>query len=118
MINFFDPTTLVPTGTFHTTVAVLKRVDLVDVCDAIQRHQSGDWGNVSVSEANRNENALLRGGRLTSAYQSKNGIRFWVTTEPDRSKTTVLLPRDNRDNNKKRTRFLKPVHGVCRRLFR
>jgi hypothetical protein len=118
MINFVDPTPLVQTGTVHTTIAVLKRVSFVDVCDAVQRHQNGDWGSISVSDANRNENALLRGGRLTSAFQSKDGIRFWVTTEPDRSKTIVLLPRDNRENNKPEIKVLKPVRKVYRRLFR
>lgn len=118
MITLVDPAARVQTGAFHSTPAVLRRVDPVDVYDALKRHQRGDWGNVSDCEAIRNENALLQGGRITSAYQSKNGVRFWVTTEADRSKTTVLLPRDNRDNNKPKVTFLKPMQGFYRRLFR
>jgi len=113
-----DPDARVQTGALHSTPAVFKRVDLVDVHDAVQRHMRGDWGNVSKSDANKNEIALLWGGRMTSAYQSKNGVRFWVSTEADRSKTTVLLPRDNRDNNKSMFKFLKPEGEFRKRLFR
>ncbi len=39
-----------------------------------------------------NNEALLNGSRLFSAYTSRSGVRFWIITEHDRSATTFLLP--------------------------
>jgi len=41
-----------------------------------------------------NNRALEQGTRLLSAYESKQGTRFWIITEWDRSVTTILLPED------------------------
>ncbi len=64
----------------------------VDV--AINRHLSGDWGDVCQSDWQRNEQALRDGDRLLSVYQTQAGEKFWIITESDRSTTTVLLPSD------------------------
>ena len=93
----YDPLTHIPTGPVFTTFSVLRLVDLVDIYCAVTRHRIGDWGLVSESDGQRNDIALVTGRRLISAFQSKNGTRFWVTTEADRSKTTVLLPQDFRE---------------------
>lgn len=41
-----------------------------------------------------NDRSVTEGFRLLSAYESTDGIRFWIITEADRSVTTVLLPDD------------------------
>ena len=61
---------------------------------AINRHLSGDWGDVCQSDWQRNEQALRDGDRLLSVYQTQAGEKFWIITESDRSTTTVLLPSD------------------------
>ena len=66
-----------------------------DILTAIQRHQAGDWGNLTDDNRAANDQALVRGGRIVSAYQATNGTRFWLITEADRSTTTILLPEDN-----------------------
>ena len=100
MNMFIDSDSRFPLGSIHATPAVLRQVEPADISDALVRHRCGDWGMISASDVSRNEYALLVNRRVTSAYQDKHGVRFWITTEPDRSKTTVLLPRDNRDNNR------------------
>jgi hypothetical protein len=65
-----------------------------DVQTALQRHASGDWGDLEAEDRQANEMALRSGGRLLSAYQDGNGVRFWIITEHDRSVTTALLPED------------------------
>ena len=61
----------------------------------IQRHASGDWGEELCSEDRQlNEQALLDGDRLLSAYKTALGSKLWVITEADRSATTVLLPEE------------------------
>jgi hypothetical protein len=56
------------------------------------RHITGDWGDVNAQDWRANEESLLLGERLLSAYRMSNGTRFWIITEADRSATTFLLP--------------------------
>lgn len=60
----------------------------------LQRHAAGDWGELDLSDKNANNNALLQGDRLLSAYEiGMDGTsRIWIITEADRSVTTLLLP--------------------------
>ena len=56
------------------------------------RHKNGDWGALPAEDVQENERALRDGSRLFSAYDTRLGSRLWVTTEWDRSITTLLLP--------------------------
>lgn len=57
----------------------------------LARHAEGDWGNVSEHQVMENEQSADQGGgRIFSTYDIEDG-RFYVTTEPDRSKTTIFL---------------------------
>jgi hypothetical protein len=62
--------------------------------DLLQRHASGDWGEVDAEDTQANEDALRHGERLLSAYLLQSGVRVWVITEADRSSTCVLLPEE------------------------
>ena len=65
-----------------------------DVLIAIRRHARGDWGELDEHDRQENQAALKEGTRLLSAYRDRNGVKFWIITEWDRSVTTVLLPED------------------------
>lgn len=69
------------------------RLTTEEVLSALQRHASGDWGDLCPEDMQSNSDALQHGGRLFSAYGS-GAHRFWIITESDRSVTTVLLPED------------------------
>jgi hypothetical protein len=62
--------------------------------DFLDRHVAGDWGEVDEHDRQANEDALVDGDRLLSAYQTCLDDRLWVITEWDRSVTTLLLPED------------------------
>jgi len=62
---------------------------------ALDRHVSGDWGDVCHEDRQANEEALREGLRLLSAYRlPETGVKLWVITEWDRSATTLLLPEE------------------------
>jgi hypothetical protein len=63
----------------------------LEVIEALYRHVTGDWGEVSEKTRRENELSLKEGFRLKSAYAAIDGTEFWVITEHDRSETTVLL---------------------------
>ena len=60
----------------------------------LNRHQSGDWGEVDEHDRLENEQSIAEGYRLLSVYTLSNGVRIWIITEADRSSTTILLPDD------------------------
>jgi hypothetical protein len=57
------------------------------------RHLQGDWGDVSAEDRERNNQALIDGERLLSAYRL-GGKKIWIITEHDRSSTCALLPEE------------------------
>ncbi|MEI8316233.1 MAG: hypothetical protein WCG79_12390 [Verrucomicrobiota bacterium] len=69
--------------------AVLPELDVVL---ALQRHHSGDWGDVDDHDRQVNEDALRNGDRLVSIYKSVRDQKFYIITDGD--VTTVLLPED------------------------
>lgn len=66
----------------------------------LARHVQGDWGVVSADDQATNDQALVDGDRVLSAYpidpaQPCKGYGdncLWIITEADRSVTTFLLP--------------------------
>lgn len=85
---------LVPLGRIVATPAALIRIPPEEIARALQRHQNRDWGNGTSTDHLANDEALLEGTRILSAYRSVAGECFWILTEADRSVTTVLLPED------------------------
>lgn len=81
-------------GRIVSTPSALERLTQEDILLGIQRHQAGDWGEVSKDDRMENELSLEIGFRLFSVYQAANGTKFWIITEHDRSVTTILLPGD------------------------
>ena len=81
-----------PLGRLVATPNALEHVPHPELVAALQRHATGDWGDVD--EHDRQENEFGEGFRLLSVYRTANGVKFWIITEADRSATTVLLPED------------------------
>lgn len=82
-------------GQVVQTRGVSAEVPLPCALDALLRHARGDWGDLDPEDCQANEDALLHGGRILSAYwlsvDAENEVRVYVITEADRSATTVLL---------------------------
>lgn len=76
------------------TPHVMEEVPRVEIIVALYRHQNCDWGDVCPQDKWFNDKAVKTGDRLLSVYHSKDGIKFWIITEWDRSATPVLLPED------------------------
>ncbi|BFH18315.1 hypothetical protein J6TS7_32310 [Paenibacillus dendritiformis] len=86
-------------GIFHlgqivATPGVLESTTEDDRISALTRHINGDWGNLDPEDWECNDEALKHGFRLISSYRSREGVKFWIITEADRSVTTFLLPEE------------------------
>lgn len=61
----------------------------------LERHLSGDWGDLEYEEdRDANDASVHTGRRLLSEYHLSDGTRIWVITEGDRSATMFLLPEE------------------------
>jgi len=58
----------------------------------LDRHVSGDWGDVDDHDHAVNDQAVKTEGRILSVYDMSNDQKVWIITEWDRSATTLLLP--------------------------
>jgi hypothetical protein len=65
-----------------------------DLSTFLDRHASGDWGEVDEHDRQANEYAVEHGLRVLSAYTLSSGEKIWVITEADCSSTTILLPEE------------------------
>lgn len=81
-------------GRLVATTNAVKTLTHDDTLNALNRHRTGDWGDLDQEDKKANDRALIEGSRLLSAYHSASGVKFWIITEADRSATTVLLPED------------------------
>jgi hypothetical protein len=89
-----------PLGQIVATRGVVDAVPGQRCTECLTRHIRGDWGNVCPEDAATNDQALVDGMRLLSAYAidpSKPAKGYgenclWIITEADRSVTTLLFP--------------------------
>jgi hypothetical protein len=82
-----------PLGRLVMTRTAARRIPWPALKDGLRRHSTGDWGELDPKDARYNDDALIRGGRVLSAY-GQDEQRFWIITETDRSATTILMPED------------------------
>ncbi|MCF6251217.1 MAG: hypothetical protein L3J75_08115 [Methylococcaceae bacterium] len=61
--------------------------------DLINRHKTGDDGDVCEEDEKSNQYALKHNLRIFSVYKHEAST-VWIITEADRSSTTILLPEE------------------------
>jgi hypothetical protein len=72
----------------------LSKADKDIGLEYINRHVTGDWGELCDEDKQVNQEALVHGYRLMSVYELPTGVKIWIITEADRSVTTILLPEE------------------------
>ena len=65
----------------------------------LDRHVQGDWGEVCDDDKMLNDQSLIDGSRLLSAYITLKGVKIWIITEAaddqgNRAATTIILPQE------------------------
>ena len=78
-------------GKVVITPTAMNEIPQVEILTALKRHLSGDFGDLTDHDKEVNLEALEHGGQILSAYNSSDGLRFYIITDPDRSVTTILL---------------------------
>jgi hypothetical protein len=65
----------------------------------IDQHVQGHWGQVDASDWRANNQALVDGSRLLSAYTTLKGVKIWIITEAvgddgRRAASTLIRPEE------------------------
>ena len=65
----------------------------------LDQHASANWGIVDAEDWALNDQALVDGSRILSAYRTLKGKKLWIITEAEdddgrRAVTTLLLPEE------------------------
>ncbi len=84
---------LFPLGRVLATPGAIALMEAarIDPAQLLERHQSGDWGDLEEEDWRENDFAVNRQLRTFSAY-GQPPDRLWVITEADRSVTTIPRP--------------------------
>jgi hypothetical protein len=81
-------------GQVVATRNVMEVLEQKEMFQLVNRHSTGDFGDLDKSDTQMNKNAIKTGeDRIFSAYTIK-GKKIYVITEYDRSITTVMLASD------------------------
>jgi hypothetical protein len=85
-----------PLGRVVATPGALEALGDADQSpfEFLERHQTGDWGELCEEDKRENEFSVRNGFRILSAYRTRNDVKIWVITEADRSVTTLLHPHE------------------------
>ncbi len=86
-------------GTLLATPGAIEALQKADhdATEFLRRHIRGDWGDLDEEDRQANDDALIEGSRILSAYRTALGEKIWVITEAaddcgHRAATTILLP--------------------------
>ena len=88
------PSINLPLGRLLSTPGAIEAMAKAgqDPSKLLNRHRTGDWGEVDAEDRASNDRAAIHGERILSAYTLNDGVRLWIITEADRAATTILLP--------------------------
>jgi hypothetical protein len=82
--------TLLPLGRIVATPGALEALARAgqEAKLFLERHASGDWGQVDEHDRAQNDYNLAHGSRILSSYRRAAGASLWIIT------TCLLLPED------------------------
>lgn len=88
-----------PLGQILATPGAIEALQQSDQLpdELLARHVAGDWGEVCDDDKALNDESLIDGSRILSAYRTSRNERLWIITEAadeagHRCCTTILLP--------------------------
>jgi hypothetical protein len=96
----FHPGQVAVTAALHHAIAA-QGMEPAALVPYLDRHVTGDWGEIDKHDHRVNWEALQTGARILSAYDMPSVGRIWIITDAaytedvqTRQVTTVLFPSD------------------------
>lgn len=88
------PKPLFELGAIYATSAAMTSVPRDEIMMALAFHERGQWGEVSPKQWLGNDLALANRERVCSAHLNRFGVKFWVITDIERRRTTIVMPEE------------------------
>jgi hypothetical protein len=85
---------VVAVGPVYATRSAIAHVAWYEILDAVAVHEAGDWGEISPQQWLANNRAVASGGRVCSAHRNLDGRKFWVISEGNPRRATIVMPAD------------------------
>lgn len=88
------PAPLFPHGRMFLTESIVKlaREGQADILKCLDRHLSGDWGDIQPMRRDMNDVALAQEcGAIISRYELSPDVKIVIVTTADRSLTKLML---------------------------
>ncbi len=87
---------LFPIGKVVATPAALELLERHSMTPMqfLQRHVSGDFGDLCEEDKEANNEAIWNKERILSYYKINETDKIWIITEADRSSSCCLLPEE------------------------
>jgi hypothetical protein len=96
MVDFRKP--LFDPGSCVATPAALDAIENagMDATEILDRHVTGDWGDLCEDDCHANDTALVCGSRILSYYRLSTGQEIYIITDAKgddgkRQTTTIML---------------------------
>jgi hypothetical protein len=88
---------LFPIGRIHISPKLAQEIlhRQLDLLPYLVRHINGDWGDVEDRLLNYNDYSVRHGGSIYSAYDVAEELNILITTEADRSVTSLILAEED-----------------------
>ena len=80
-----------PLGQIKLDPSLIGIISQGQIRDLLDRHATGDWGDVDQSTKESNTKGLVRGGQITSRYLVAGGYACVVRTAADRRSTLLRV---------------------------
>jgi len=90
------PRPLFPLGRVVGTPGAVEALQEIgtDPSELLDRHVTGDFGDICEQDLGLNEAAIQDGSRIFSVYKVTGDLTIWIITEADRSSTCLMLPEE------------------------
>lgn len=90
------PEPLFELGAIYATSAAMATVPWDEIMMGLAFHERGQWGEVSPKQWLANDLAVANRERVCSAHLNRFGVTFWVITDIERRRTTIVMPEETR----------------------
>ena len=85
-------------GLVTMTLRAKRALSDLNVLEALLLHTRGEWGGIAPDDHDTLFPDFDFGVRMRGAYRDRQGQIFWIITEADRSRTTVMMPSEYRNH--------------------
>ena len=104
-------------GAIRKTPRVSSCIANREIVPSLCRHVNGDWGVVDLAIKDSNEKSLATQGKLVSAYLTRDGCKYLISTNLERTLTVISLADESNNPSPARGCYFATSFGCRAKIF-